>query len=229
MPMASPESPPGSWHLSAEGRAAASALSGVLPARARLVSSDEPKAWETLGGSSEVTRDSRFNEIIRLGKPWEGNFRELRRLYLEGAAHPGWEPPADAAERFEAGVSDALHEQDDGPTVIATHGMVMTTWLVSRGAVAQSAAAGFWSDLRFPDCFILEADDSMWWTAAAMGASLSITGPGQASVPGHRDWLAPVAGGPRYPTGIQRCAARTGLTVGGSRGRGTRSAGSGSG
>jgi broad specificity phosphatase PhoE len=159
MPTATREVPPESWHLSAEGRAAADALSRTLPPHALLYASDEPKAWETLGGSSSVTRDRRFNEVIRVGEPWEGNFRELRRQYVEGVGHSGWEPYAMAAERFEAGVSAVLKEAavSERPAVIATHGMVMTTWLVSRGAVLQSAAGDFWSDLRFPDCLIVDS------------------------------------------------------------------------
>lgn len=108
-----------------------------------------------------MTRDRRFNEIIRVGEPWEDNFREVRRQYVEGVGHSGWEPHATAADRFEAGVSSVLKEAavSDPPAVIATHGMVMTTWLVSRGAVSQSAAGDFWSDLRFPDCLIVDTDE----------------------------------------------------------------------
>lgn len=46
--------------------------------------------------------DPGFNEINRVGEPWEGNYRELRRLYVEGAAHSGWERKTEAIERFEA-------------------------------------------------------------------------------------------------------------------------------
>jgi broad specificity phosphatase PhoE len=138
----------------------AAGLLSVLPSGSRLISSAERKAWETLGGSPDVLRDARFNEINRVDEPWEGNFRELRRLYVEGLTHPGWEPRADAGARFEAGVTDALQLDDRCPVVIATHGMVLTTWLVSRGVVELADAGGFWSDLRFPDCFHLAADGS---------------------------------------------------------------------
>jgi hypothetical protein len=49
---------------------------------------------------------------------------------------------------------------DDGPqaVVIATHGMAMTLWLVSVGAVAESDAEGFWRGLRFPDAHLVDRD-----------------------------------------------------------------------
>ncbi|HYO31776.1 MAG TPA: histidine phosphatase family protein [Nocardioidaceae bacterium] len=158
MPLVSPTTPPNTWHLSAEGRAAARALRHTLPRDARLFSSSEPKAWQTLGGSTQVARDDRFNEVSRPAEPWDGDYKELRRRYVASATQPGWEPPADAASRFQAGVSAATSGQHatDVPTVIATHGMVLTVWLVSIGAVPRQSAARFWSDLRFPDCLLVD-------------------------------------------------------------------------
>ena len=56
------------------------------------------------------------------------------------------------------GVTDQVTAADGAPVGIATHGMVMTTWLVSRGALARRDADEFRSDLQFPDCFVLSAD-----------------------------------------------------------------------
>lgn len=159
MPIVCAAVPPETWHLSPQGRAAASALMRTLPPEPRLFSSDEPKAWETVGGSEGVTRDPRFREVTRPREEWEGNYLELRRRYVAGTPHPGWERQADAAERFRTGVAaiehDELADGNERPVVIATHGMVLTTWLVSVGAVRQSKAAQFWSDLRFPDCLVV--------------------------------------------------------------------------
>jgi broad specificity phosphatase PhoE len=159
MPVTRAEVPPETWHLGPEGRTAASALMRTLPPGPRLFSSDEPKALETVGGSAGVTPDPRFREVTRPREEWEGNYLERRRRYVAGTSHPGWELQADAAERFQAGVAaiehDELADGDERPVVIATHGMVLTTWLVSVGAVRQSRAAEFWSDLRFPDCFVV--------------------------------------------------------------------------
>lgn len=156
MPAASREEAPDTWALSTEGRAEARALVAALPPDSLLFSTDERKAWETLRGSSEVTRDPRFNEIKRRGEPWDVNFRERRRHYLEGTAHRGWEPQAEAVARFDAGVAEVLQKWPTVPVVIATHGMVLTMWLVRRGALAQAQAVHFWSALWFPDCFLLE-------------------------------------------------------------------------
>ncbi len=41
---------------------------------------------------------------------------------------------------------------------IATHGMVMTVWLLARGLIGPDEAGGFWADLRFPDCLALPGD-----------------------------------------------------------------------
>jgi broad specificity phosphatase PhoE len=152
MPAATPEAPPETWPLNPEGLAAARRLRSRLPVGARWCSSAEPKAWQTLGGTDEVALDARFNEVSRVGEPWQDNFRQLRRAYVEGVQHPGWEPHQDAADRFDAGVRDALSEAAGRPVVIATHGMVMTRWLVSRGLVPADRAGPFWTDLRFPDC-----------------------------------------------------------------------------
>jgi 2,3-bisphosphoglycerate-dependent phosphoglycerate mutase len=163
MPVPSPDVPVHEWPLSGEGRAAARGLMSRLPLGARMVSSDEHKAWETLNGRvNGVVRDARFNEVSRVGEPWGQDVRQQRRLYVEGMAPAGWEPQVDAAKRFEAGIAQALQRADDRPTVIATHGMVMTVWLVSRGAVSQTDAGTFWLGLGFPDCISVEPDGSSW-------------------------------------------------------------------
>lgn len=105
-----------------------------------------------------MTRDPRFNEVGRGGEPWGGNFLELRREYVDGHAHPGWEPHDLAAERFDAGVADFQRLAAGRPVAIATHGMILTAWLVSRGVMAAGGAGDFWSSLRFPDCIEVRPD-----------------------------------------------------------------------
>src|SRR5688500_3312740 len=82
---------PAQWQLSPQGLAAARELAPRLPAGAHLVSSREPKANQTLLAAGAVDQDARFNEIARVGEPFDGNFRELRLSYVEGTDHPGWE------------------------------------------------------------------------------------------------------------------------------------------
>ncbi|NBE95837.1 histidine phosphatase family protein [Nonomuraea sp. KC401] len=155
MPAHGPAVPAHEWTLSAEGWQAARRLVARLPGDARLVSSEERKAWQTLGGYDTITRDRRFNEVTRV-EPWEGDYRELRRAYVEGADHPDWEPRADVAERFDAGITEQLVRAGGRPLVMATHGMAMTVWAKAR--LGLKDPGGFWTNLRFPDAHLVELD-----------------------------------------------------------------------
>lgn len=160
MPDASPDVPPADWTLSPEGRSASRALLSRIPATAILVASTERKAWETLAEAGRrVGRDSQFVEV-RHRERWEADPGERRRQYVGGVTHVGWEPHADAAARFDAGVKRHRETADarGAPLVVATHGMVLTTWMVATGAVATADAADFWASLRFPDCIQMEHD-----------------------------------------------------------------------
>ena len=65
------------------------------------------------------------------------------------ARHTGWEPATEAAGRFDAAVRDHAGGHD---LVVATHGMVLTAWLVATGHVTPGARAGdFWTGLHLPD------------------------------------------------------------------------------
>jgi broad specificity phosphatase PhoE len=150
MPVVDPETDPGQWELSAEGHAAARAL--TLPPGALLVASAEPKARQTLEPSGQVMMDSRFNEIDR-EEAFAGDFRERRRSYVEGAAHSRWESQADVAGRFDEGIADWLAKAAGRPLVIGTHGMAMTVWLHSRIGLADPGA--FWWALKLPQAFAI--------------------------------------------------------------------------
>jgi broad specificity phosphatase PhoE len=171
MPAASPEVAPAEWTLSPDGIRAAAALREVLPRDARLIASTEPKAWQTIGDVDDVVLDARFCEIDRPDEPWSDDFRVRRAEYVSGRAHAGWEPHAAVAERFASGVADCRGE-GARHVVVATHGMAMTTWLVSLGAVDPDHAADFWRGLRFPDCHLVDvaARTVRRWPAAAHAA-----------------------------------------------------------
>ncbi|MGH8833465.1 MAG: histidine phosphatase family protein [Actinomycetes bacterium] len=150
MPAFGPDVPAHEWELSEDGRTAAAVLARLLPAGARLVGSNEPKAWQTLEPAGSVDdRDARFNEVFRVGEPWEGEFRELRHAYVTGFDHDGWEPRADVARRFDAGVTEQLAVAGEVPLVVASHGMAMTVWLTARIGLADPGE--FWAGLCFPD------------------------------------------------------------------------------
>lgn len=153
-PAPSPEVTPDEWPLTPEGGAAAKRLMEQLPSDALFVASAERKAWETLPGV-EVRRDARLNEVARPDERWSDDFRTRRRAWVEGSVIPGWETMRGAAERFEAAVHDAQPSAAGRPVVIASHGMVITSWLVHRELVAPGDAGGYWEALSFPDCLII--------------------------------------------------------------------------
>ena len=147
---------PDRWPLSPAGLAAARALR--LPSSALLVASDEVKAAQTLSPAGPVTVDARFREVARVGEPWNGPFRELRRSYVDGADRPGWEPRAEVARRFDEGIAELLVCAAGRPLVVASHGMAMTVWLHARGCVDRPGE--FWAALRFPDVLTVDLASS---------------------------------------------------------------------
>lgn len=157
-PQIDPERDPGDWTLSTAGREAAAGLRSRLPTTATYAASDEPKALETLRAATdtEVAIDGRFGEVRRPREPISDDFRAIRRDWVAGhldTRHDGWESPADAGRRFAAGL-EALHGD---VVVVATHGMVLTAWLVAVGEVRPgTAAADFWQHLALPD--LIEVD-----------------------------------------------------------------------
>ncbi|GAB3742358.1 histidine phosphatase family protein [Microlunatus parietis] len=90
------------------------------------------------------------SEVVRPGEPFDDDHRARRLAWVIGrpdGRHRGWETPEQAAARFQAGLDDL-----PGEVVVATHGMVLTAWLVARGVVAAGTEAGsFWTGLAFPD------------------------------------------------------------------------------
>lgn len=157
MPDASPDIAPTDWTLSADGVRAAASLCDGLPRDARLIASTEPKAWQTLGGGDDVARDARFREVDRPVEPWSEDFRSRRAEYVSGARHRGWEPQDEVAARFAAGV-EAHVGGGARHVVVASHGMAMTVWLLTLGAVDESDAGTFWRGLRFPDAQLVDLE-----------------------------------------------------------------------
>lgn len=154
MPAFGPDVPAHDWELSDEGHAAAAELAQVLPGGALLVGSAEPKAYQTVEPAGAAFRDERFNEVRREGEPWEGNYRELRRAYVEGADHAGWEPRSQVAKRFDNGITEYRAAAGDRPLVVASHGMAITIWLTER--IGLRDPGEFWADLRFPDAHAVD-------------------------------------------------------------------------
>ncbi|GIF52829.1 broad specificity phosphatase PhoE [Asanoa ferruginea] len=155
MPAADSAAEPSTWPLSAAGSAAAAALAPLLPPGAGLVSSNEPKAVQTLraaAGGRSVPTDPRLREVDRPPEAWSADFRLARRAYVEGRVPAGWEPPAAVAERMDAAI--AAHRRAGDALVVAGHGMAFTVWLASHGLIDDPGA--FWAALRLPDLFAVD-------------------------------------------------------------------------
>jgi len=140
MPELIPEVPHHLWELGESGRAAARALAARLPADARIVTSDEPKARQTAeeivavrGGT--LTVDAGLREAARPAT-WNQDYRDDARRYVGGEQLDGWEPHAAVIERF------TVAARGD---IVVTHGVAMTLYL--------GAGVDFWADLRFPDAW----------------------------------------------------------------------------
>lgn len=160
-PEAAPAEDPRTWPLSPAGRRAARQLRDRLPQAGRWVSSTERKARETLEcaavGARRIGQEGRFDEVRR-DEPYDDAFRQRRRAWVDGTLddrHLGWETPEEAAARFDRAVAD--HAKHGVPLVIATHGMVLTAWLVhARHWLAPEEAGAFWAELAFPDVVMLD-------------------------------------------------------------------------
>lgn len=141
------------WPLSEEGRAAAQDLAErlQLPENAYVVSSDELKAKETAEAFSDrVVVDDRVQEVSR---PWtDGDYKSIARDWLNGEQVEGWEPRQAVLERMGEAVDEAL-EKAEGPVIVTTHGMAMSTYITS---VVQVDPVFFWSELGFPDARVLD-------------------------------------------------------------------------
>lgn len=159
MPVLEPEVPAERWHLGSGGKAAARSLRAALPQAAYYVSSDEPKAAETIreiAGDLDVALDPDFGEVRR-PHVWAGDadHRAVNAAYLDGACHDGWEAPVRVVERFGAAVARHAAAARGRPLIIGTHGMAPTLWLADRMRLAPNIVE-FWQALRYPDLIAVD-------------------------------------------------------------------------
>jgi len=130
-----------------------------------VVASTERKAIETaeaVAGGRDIAPSKEFREVR---KPWFDEadaHRAAAARYLAGEVLADWEPLAEAAERFQAGV-DAHRGVEE--LVIATHGMVMSAWLTT--VVELPDPFLFWSGLRMPDAWQVDLVARQCWRLAA--------------------------------------------------------------
>ena len=152
MPLIDPATDPATWPLSPAGEAAARAAGHLIPTGAVLVSSDEPKAYQTLTAATggPVIAEPGLREVTRPLEPYD--FATARLAYVAGDPPPDWEPPATVVARIDAAI--ARHQVQERDLVLAGHGMAFTTWLAAHGLIADPRA--FWRDLRLPDVLAID-------------------------------------------------------------------------
>jgi broad specificity phosphatase PhoE len=158
VPEIDPTRPAEEWRLSEEGRARcgplATRLAGYGPAA--LVSSTEPKAWETaellarlLG--LDVRESDALRETARRTVPWLApeEFRRALRALFERPDEVafGEERAVDALARFSSAV-EGLDER----TIVVSHGTVISLYVASRTG---RDAFELWSGLRLPDLVVV--------------------------------------------------------------------------
>lgn len=151
-PQVSEHTAPSTWPLRREAVAAARelAVSIGIASQVRVVASTEVKAIQTAEALNlgPVRPMANFAEVH---KPWfkDGSaLLEATGRYLAGQDMVGWEPLAEAKERFQRGIEEAVQGRD---LVVVTHGTVMTAWLATVAAIAKPAE--FWHHLGQPDAW----------------------------------------------------------------------------
>ena len=155
LPDTDPAVDPELWPLGDESREAARRLARALPPDPLVLSSDETRAAHTAaelvavrGGRVEI--DARLREAYRPSR-WYRDYRERAYRYVLGQTYEGWEPHETVARRFDTAVQIALDSRRGAPLVIVSHGLAITLWLQSVGAVPDGGA--FWNALTFPDAW----------------------------------------------------------------------------
>jgi broad specificity phosphatase PhoE len=159
-PAIDPDTPPTTWPLCPEGRAAVEALSEKIAAYApaALATSPEPKARETaeiiaarLDLAIDVDPGLHEHKRQHLSFGTEEAFREKIARIFAAPAHPvgGIETADEACDRLAA----ALSHHAGRPLVAVTHGTVLSLY-VAR--LLGCDAHDLWRSLHMPDAFVLD-------------------------------------------------------------------------
>lgn len=157
-----------SWPIGSEGKEASKALALFLSVDfgTTIWSSTETKAQETAAEiaktfSLKVQSDARLCEVRR---PWiedPQDYREVATRFLAGELIAAWEDRKAALSRISEAIEE-LRESHDGEYLVAvTHGLVMTLYLESIGAIDPRSREAvdpneFWSNLGFPDAWRID-------------------------------------------------------------------------
>lgn len=154
--------PSNEWPLSSEGIRDCRRLRLTLSGETRVVSSAERKAIETLSivtgcAPDMITADVDLVEVRRK-EPVDAMYLDRRRAWIRGEpdeCHDGWESFEAVGKRMDA----ALRRNFSDTTVVGTHGMALTAWLVRSGLVSAGMdAVKYWEGLGFPEVVTVRHD-----------------------------------------------------------------------
>ncbi|UCE10248.1 MAG: histidine phosphatase family protein [Candidatus Thorarchaeota archaeon] len=155
------ELPPSKWPLSGKGReqAVKLALLGTFDEVDVLISSEEPKAYQTAGPLAikckvPIIQDPYFNELNRdhgLMMTTAG-YRQAIHRALVNPDHEelGWEKPRAALKRFLAGVANVESRYNSDKILVVSHGVVLTLYFSHLLGIEEHSPER-WDNLGFCD------------------------------------------------------------------------------
>lgn len=164
-PAIDPDTPPTTWPLCPEGRAAVEALAEKLAAfrPVALATSPEPKARETadilaarLGLNVDVDPGLHEHKRRHLSFGTEADFREKIARIFASPNQPvgGIETADEACERL----AGALARHKGRPLVAVTHGTALSLY---AGKLLDVDAHDLWRSLHMPDAFVFDAQGGL--------------------------------------------------------------------
>ncbi|WP_421935967.1 histidine phosphatase family protein [Phenylobacterium sp.] len=164
-PAIDPDTPPTTWPLCPEGRAAVEALAGKIAGYrpVAVATSPEPKARETaeiiagrLGLTIDIDPGLHEHKRQHLSFGTEAAFRErIASIFASpGEAVGGIETADEAGERL----ARALAQHKGRPLVAVTHGTVLSLYVAKLLGLD---AHDLWRNLHTPDAFVLDAQGGL--------------------------------------------------------------------
>lgn len=162
-PLIDPTTPASSWHLDPDevDRVRELAEAGVLPQRARWVSSDEPKAVETariLAGDADVEVLEDLREQYRPAGWVDAYAVRVHRSVIHPDEPPeeGWETAGATRVRVARTVR-ALVEETPGDVVLVGHG---TAWTLAVAELTGSPVdLVAWERMQLPDHCVIDGGE----------------------------------------------------------------------
>lgn len=123
-----------------------------------VLTSPERRARETAALAFPLEVAGIREQLSEVRKPWYASADEHANAvadYLKGDELEGWERREDVITRTAELKSDVVSSES---LVLVSHGLLLTTWLDHERGLDDPFA--FWSDLRMPDAWELNFEDT---------------------------------------------------------------------